>query len=174
MRYFVSSVVCSENLSGGAGQRPATRPVSSSPVKRTQRLEEATGPFLCGNLEPGVKTQRAAPGRPRRRFAPGHLWGGSRPPPLRRVEESAEHACCVTECQRRPLVFSQMPEKINVGGSYPPRKGVFTGLSGFICARATDVTSPISPGGLKDPRLSAETNSVASNNRRNVCRDNSE
>jgi len=58
-----------------------------------------------------------------------------------------------------------MPEKINASEAHIlPGKAVFTGLSGFICARAggatraTDIMSAISTG-----RIKVETNSVASN-----------
>lgn len=51
------------------------------------------------------------------------------------------HPCRLTECQKPPLVFSQMPEKINVSEPHIlPGKGVFTGLSEFICARASWAT----------------------------------
>lgn len=51
-------------------------------------------------------------------------------------------ACRLTECRTNPpLVFSQMPEKINVSEAHIlPGKGVFTGLSRFICARAGRAT----------------------------------
>lgn len=67
------------------------------------------------------------------------------------------HACRLTECRTNPpLVFSQMPEKINVSAAHIlPGKGVFTGLSRFICARAGratrawDMMSLISAGRTK-------------------------
>lgn len=74
----------------------------------------------------------------------------------RENQNTKAHACRLTECQKVPLVFSQMPEKINVSEAHIlPGKGVFTGLSRFICARASratrsrDIMSPISTGRIK-------------------------
>lgn len=60
-------------------------------------------------------------------------------------------------------VFAQMPEKINVSEAHIlPGKGVFTGLSRFICARATRARDIMSPSRTGRIRNQSSLNPVAS------------
>lgn len=127
------------NRPGNKCESNKTRRRLKSPAKRVKRLSDST--------QTAASRRFTSPGRTPRYVSDlnsDQLVQTGSQQTHRGNQNTRAQAGRVMECQKPPLVFSQMPEKINVSAAHIlPGKGVFAGL---ICAganRAGDIETPI-------------------------------